>query len=251
VQTRGVSSIDRRPAREGTRRVLEASHGAGVKRVVITSSTAAAMPPKGGDATSDETAWTDLPDKPAYNYPRAKTLAEQDAWAFVGGAGRGLELATVLPSQIQGPVLGADYSPSVEIIAMMLKGKMPAAPRIGFSIVDVRDLVDLHIRAMTAPEAAGQRFVAAGDFLWFSDIARLLRGHLGEQGAKAPSRIAPDFLVRFGALFNPEAAQLVPNLGVKSRISSAKAERLLGWRPRPAEESVLDAARSLIARGLV
>jgi dihydroflavonol-4-reductase len=240
-----------RPAREGTRRVLQAARKAGVKRVVITSSTAAAMPPKGGTATADETFWTNLPDKPIYNYPRAKTLAEQDAWAFVREAAGPMELATVLPSQIQGPVLGADYSASVEIVALMLKGKLPAVPRVGFSIVDVRDLIALHIKAMTDPAAAGERFIAAGDFLWFSDIARLLREHLGERAAKTPRRTVPDALVRIGALFNPEAAQLAPSLGVKSKISAVKAERMLGWRPRSAEASIVDTARSLIEKGLV
>lgn len=239
------------PAREGTLRVLRAARAAGAKRVVITSSTAAAMPPKGDGAVADETFWTDLPDKRIYNYPRAKVLAEQDAWAFVREEGGGLQLATVLPSQIQGPVLGADYSASVGIIAMMLQGKMPVTPRIGFSIVDVRDLVDLHLLAMTEDAAAGERFIAAGEFLWFSDIARILRENLGARGAKAPKGRLPDAVVRVAALFNAEMAQLAPNLGVRSRISSAKAERLLGWRPRPADASVLDAAASLIAKGLV
>jgi dihydroflavonol-4-reductase len=237
------------PAREGTRRVLEASLAAGVQRVVMTSSTAAAMPAKGSDVVADETVWTDLPPKAIYNYPRAKTLAEQDAWNFVGRSGA-MELAAVLPSQIQGPVLGADYSASVEIVAMMLKGRLPAVPRVGYCIVDVRDLVELHIKAMVEPAAAGQRFVAAGDFLWFSDIARILRETLGEQAAKAPRRVLPDLAVRIGALFNPEAAQLAPSLGVRSRASSAKADRLLGWRPRPAAQSILDTANSLIERGL-
>ena len=239
------------PAREGTRRVLEAARQAGVKRVVVTSSTAAAMTPKGSGRVADETVWTDLPDKPIYNYPRAKTLAEQDAWAFVAKEGGGMELATVLPSQIQGPVLGADYSASVGIIALMLQGRLPAVPRIGYAIIDVRDLVKLHLLAMTRPEAAGERFIAAGDFLWFADMARILRDTLGAAAAKAPRRTVPDTLVRLGALFNPEAAALAPSLGIRSQVTSAKAERRLGWRPRAAADSILDTARSLIERGLV
>ena len=239
------------PAREGTRRVLQASQKAGVRRLVMTSSTAAAMPARRSGAVADETVWTDLPPRAIYNYPRAKTLAEQDAWDVVRRSGGPMELATVLPSQIQGPVLGPDYSASVEIVAMMLKGRLPAVPRVGYSIVDVRDLIELHIKAMIEPVAAGQRFVAAGDFLWFSDIARILREALGERAAKAPRRVLPDFAVRIGALFNPEAAQLAPSLGVRSEASSAKADRMLGWRPRPAANSIVDAANSLIERGLV
>jgi dihydroflavonol-4-reductase len=240
-----------RPAREGTRRVLEAAAKAGVKRVVLTSSTAAAMPEQRSGAVADETVWTDLPPKAIYNYPRSKTLAEQDAWAFVRKPGATMELTTILPGQIQGPVLGSDYSASIDIVRLMLNGRMPLLPRIGFGIVDVRDLVDLHILAMTSPAAAGERFIASGDFLWFSDIARLLREHLGAQAAKVPTRILPDLVVRLGGLFNAEMAQLAPNLGQRTSVSSAKAERVLGWRTRAAHASIIDAAMSLIARGLV
>ncbi|WP_174291379.1 SDR family oxidoreductase [Sphingomonas bacterium] len=239
-----------RPAREGTRRVLTASAKAGVKRVVLTSSMSAATPKDKERQVSEETVWTDVPDKPAFNYARAKTLAEQDAWAFVREEGRGMELATVLPSQIQGPVLGSDFSASVGVIAMMLRGKMPVLPRIGFGIVDVRDLVDIHILAMTEPQAAGERFLATGDFLWFTDIARILREKLGARADKVPTRKLPDLVVRIGALFNPEMAQMAPNLGIQTKASIAKAERLLGWKPRPAAESIVDAANSLIAHGL-
>lgn len=240
------------PAREGTLRVLRAARAARVQRVVITSSTAAASPKKAdAGVIADESVWTDLPAKPIYAYPRAKTLAERDAWSFIESDDTGMELATVLPAQIQGPVLGSDYSASVDVIALMLKGKMPAVPRIGFGIVDVRDLVDLHIRAMTEPAGAGQRFIATSDFLWFGDIARILREDLGTAAARVPTRRLPDFTVRIGALFNAELRQLAPNLGVRQIASSAKAEQLLGWTPRPAASSVLDTARSLIAQHLI
>lgn len=238
------------PAREGTRRVLEASLKAGVKRVVITSSTAAAIPTT-DNATTDETVWTDLPDAPVNNYPRSKTLAERDAWDFIEKSGGAMELSTVLPANIQGPVLGHDYSASVSLIELMLKGKLPALPRIGYGIVDVRDLVELHLLAMTSPLAAGERFIASGEFLWFSDIARILRANLGARAAKVSTRHLPDFVVRLGAHFNPEMAQLAPDLGKHRKISSAKAERMLGWRTRPAETSILDTANSLIEKGLV
>ncbi|MET0137417.1 MAG: aldehyde reductase [Sphingobium sp.] len=238
------------PAREGTRRVLEASARAGVKRVVITSSTAAAMPADPKGVIADETVWTDLPDRPAFNYPRAKTLAEQDAWAFVNDNKPSFDLTTILPAQIQGPILGRDYSASVDLLRMMLRGKMPAVPRVGYNIVDVRDLVDLHLAAMIQPEAAGQRYIAAGDFLWFSDMARILREEFGDKAAKTPTRTIPDLVIRIGALFNPEFRQISPVLGKRSRYSSVKAETLLGRPLRPARAAILDAAQSLIDRGL-
>lgn len=238
------------PARMGTLRVLRAAAQNGVRRVVLTSSTSAASS-KDKSVTADESVWTDLPDEPIYKYPRAKTLAEQDAWAFVRDQGGRMELSTVLPAQIQGPVLGSDFSASVGIVQMMLRGKMPVMPRSGFCIVDIRDLVDLHIAAMEAPEAAGERFIAAGEFLWFRDVARILKDALGERAAKVSTRELPNWLVRFGGLFNPEMKQLGPNLGVKSLSSSAKAKEMLGWTSRPARESIVDAANSLMEKGLV
>ncbi len=161
-----------------------------------------------------------------------------------------MELATVLPSSIQGPVLSTDYSASIDVVRLMVTGKMPALPRLGFSIVDVRDLAALHVQAMKAPASAGQRFIPAGEFLWFTDIARILRERLGARAAKVPKRRLPDLAVRIGGLFNPEMAQLAPNLGVRTNLSAAKAERLLGWTTRPAAESIIDAATSLIAHNL-
>ncbi|MFI5845904.1 NAD-dependent epimerase/dehydratase family protein [Catenuloplanes sp. NPDC051500] len=239
-----------RPAREGTRRVLEAARRAGVRRVVLTSSTAAAMPATRG-APADESVWTDLPDEPRHIYPRAKTLAEQDAWRLVRGWADGPELTTVLPANIQGPALDDDFAPSVGLIRLMLAGKMPVLPRTGYAIVDVRDLAVLHADAMTAPAAAGQRFIAAGDFLWFADMARILRERLGDRAAKVPRRQLPNWVVRAAAPFNAEMAQLAPSLGVRSRLSAAHAETLLGWRTRPAADSITDAATSLLDLRLV
>ncbi|MCY1031749.1 NAD-dependent epimerase/dehydratase family protein [Corallococcus sp. BB11-1] len=244
-----------RPAREGTLRVLKAGAKAGVERVVLTSSLQAALPPPdpSPDApATDESVWTDLSSKDGTQYTRAKTQAEQDAWAFVrqGGAGA-MTLATVLPSVILGPVMSRDVSGSLELVARMLKGQLSHLPRMGFSVVDVRDLVDLHLRVMTAPGAAGERFAGSGDFLWMTDMARVLREHLGARAAKVSTKTAPDFLVRFGALFNAEVRQLTPNLGLRRTFSTAKAERLLGWRARPAVEALVASAEGLLREGLV
>ena len=133
----------------------------------------------------------------------------------------------------------------------MLRGKMPAVPRFGYSIVDVRDLVELELLAMTTPSAAGERFIAAGEFLWFADIARILRDGLGDGAAKVPTRKIPNLVIRLGSLFNPELRQMAPDLGKRRSASSAKAERLLGWRPRPAAESVMASATSLIDQGII
>ena len=139
----------------------------------------------------------------------------------------------------------------MQIVQRLLSGKVPGLPRLGFNIVDVRDVADLHIRAMTAPQAAGERFIAAGDFAWMADLAALLRARLGAQAAKVPTAKAPDLLLRIVALFDRDLQSVTPGLGRKHAFTSAKAQSVLGWKPRPMEETVLDCASSLIAKGAV
>ena len=243
------------PAREGTLRVLRAARKAGVRRVVLTSSTVAAKrPQKPGEASSvatDESVWTDPEEKGLKEYDRSKTLAERAAWEFAEQSVGKLELTSILPGMILGPVMTRSISGSVELISRMLTGRVPALPRIGFSIVDVRDLADLHVQAMLAPEAAGQRILGVADFLWMEDIAKLLRENLGQQASQVPTRLLPDFILRFAALFQYEARFMAPMLGQRTQFDVSKAAKLLGWRPRPASEAVLECASDLIRQQLV
>jgi nucleoside-diphosphate-sugar epimerase len=238
------------PARDGALRVLCAATAEGVKRVVLTSAANTASPSSYRDeGISDETLWTD-PETPGVQaYRRSKTLAERAAWKFMETADGPTTLTTVLPGAVFGPILDAKNLGSVQVIGRMLRGRMPGTPRIGLEVVDVRDIADVHIRAMTAPEAAGQRFLATGEFMWMGDIAAVLRDRLWPDGAKVPTRTIPDTIVRLVALFDPEMRSITPGLGRKNRHTTAKAQELLGWRPRPAAETVVDCARSLIENG--
>lgn len=235
------------PAREGTLRVLRASLDAGVGRVVLTSSVAAvAGAARPGSGKLTEADWTD-PDKPGLSpYVRSKTIAERAAWDHMGEAGATERLAVVNPSAILGPALSGDHSFSLQAIQRLLNG-MPGIPKIGFSFVDVRDVADLHLRAMTAPDAGGERFIAAGPFFWMSEVAAVLRYRLGEAAAKVPKRNLPDLLVRAAGRFDPGIRSILNQLGVKYEYSSEKSESRLGWSPRPAEEMFVDCARSLAA----
>jgi nucleoside-diphosphate-sugar epimerase len=235
------------PAREGTLRVLRAALDAGVERVVLTSSVAAiAGAARPGHGPLTEADWTD-PGKPGLSpYVRSKTIAERAAWDLMEGAGARERLAVVNPGAILGPTLSDDHSFSLQAVERLLNG-MPGIPRIGFSFVDVRDVADLHLRAMTAPEAGGERFIAAGPFLWASEVAAVLRDGLGEAAAKVPKRNLPDWLVRIAARFDPGIRSITNQLGVRLEYSSEKSETRLGWSPRPAEEMILDTGRSLAA----
>jgi dihydroflavonol-4-reductase len=233
------------PAREGTLRVLRAALDAGAERVVVTSSVAAV---RGGvtsaPAPLTEADWTDGDNTALQPYTRSKALAERAAWDLAAERGETAKLAVVNPGAILGPVLGAESSTSLGIVERLLKG-MPGTPRIGFSVVDVRDVADLQIRAMTAPEAGGERFIAVARFQWMADIAAVLRERLGPAAAKVPKRGVPDFVVRAMGIFDPSVRSIASQLGEKVEMSSAKAESTLGWLPRPLEETIVDCARSL------
>jgi len=241
------------PAREGALRVLRASREAGVKRVVMTSSFAAVgygHPPRSTPFT--EADWSDPASKETGPYPKSKTLAERAAWDFVSSEGRGLELAVVNPVGVLGPVLGPDFSTSILMIQRFMDGAVPGCPRLSFGLVDVRDVADLHLRAMTHPAAKGERFIAsASDAVEMVEIARVLKEGLGAAASRVPTRKVPDLLVRIAALRDPAVRTVLPELGKVKRISSEKARRVLGWAPRPYEESVVDTARSLLALGLL
>ena len=244
-----------RPAREGTLRLLQAARNAGVQRVVLTSSTVATKPSvEGGEAAlaaTNEGTWTDPEEKGLGTYARSKTLAERAAWDFVEQTNGAMELTTILPGMVLGPVMTGTVSGSVELISRMLTGKVPALPRIGFSVVDVRDLAALHLLAMRAPKAAWQRFLGVADFLWMADMARLLRDNFGPAAAKVPTRLLPDFVLRLAALFQHEARFMAPMLGRRTHYDVSKAATLLGWQPRPASEVVLACASDLIRQHLV
>ncbi len=239
------------PAREGTLRVLRAALEAGVERVVVTSSVAAV-----GGSTSrssvalTEESWTDADNPKLTPYTRSKTIAERVAWDFVREQGAVEKLAVVNPGAILGPVLSDDRSFSLELIERLLKG-MPGTPRLGYSIVDVRDVADMQIKAMTAAEAGGERFIAVNEFWWMSEVAAVLRDRLGPGAAKVPKRAVPDLLVRGMAIFDPSVRSIVGQLGRKVEMSSEKARTLLGWSPRPVEETVVDCAQSLISEKVV
>lgn len=233
------------PAREGALRALRAAAKAGVKRVVLTSSVSAASPVVRVDVT-DESVWTDVGKADAYS--QSKTLAERAAWEFVAEHPE-LELVTVLPSLVIGPVLVPENLGSVQVIWRLIAGKVPGNPKLGFTLVDVRDVVDLHLRAMTMAEAKGERFIAANTFMWMEDISKLMRARMGAKAAKVPTRNLPSFVLRFMAMFDKSLRRVTPGLGRKGSFSSAKAQRVLGWVPRPVEESIVECAESLIAKG--
>ncbi len=241
------------PAREGALRVLRASRDAGVKRVVLTSSFAAigyGHPEQQVPFTEKD--WTNPEGADVMPYTKSKTLAERAAWEFIAREGAGLELAVVNPVGVFGPVLGPDFATSILLVQRMMDGALPGLPRMCFGVVDVRDVADLHLRAMTNPAANGERFLAvAGDFIWIVQIAKVLKERLGDAAKSVPTRQLPNWLVKLAALKDPAVKQIIPELGKWKNATSEKAQRVLGWSPRSREDSVVATAESMVRLGLL
>jgi len=223
------------PAREGMLRVLRAARDAGARRTVLTSSFAAVGYSPKPSAEYTEADWTD-PDTPGLHpYPQAKAIAERAAWDFIEHQGGGTELVVVNPTFILGPTLTAEARSSLQMIKAMLDGTMSVVPRQRFGVADVRDVADLHIRAMATPEAAGRRYLALADgpTISYLQLARILRERLGPLADQTPTEEAP----------GPEPPPLI--------IHNDRARDELGWRPRPAEATIVETGESLRDLGLL
>lgn len=240
------------PARDGVLRALRFARAAGVQRFVMTSSVAALSYGRGrGEHHFTEADWTDLSRPGLTPYVQSKTIAERAARDWMAREGGDMVFCAICPSVVLGPVWGADYSASVSVVQRLLDGSLRACPDFGFGVVDVRDVADLHVRALAAPGMAGERFIASGRFMTLREVADLLRAELGPQAAKVTTRNVADWMVQLAAVFNPVARAVVRELGSVRRLDASHARAVLGWQTRPVEQSILDAARSLIEQGLV
>ncbi len=242
------------PARDGALRALKAAHAAGLEGVVMTSSVAAVA--YGHDRANprvyDESDWTELK-KEVGAYEKSKTIAERAAWDYVESlpeASR-FHFATINPGLVLGPVLDDDYGTSGELVRKLMKREVPGCPKLEFTMVDVRDVADAHLAAMTTPAANGKRFIVANAHGSFKDVADILKKEFGSRGYRIPTRTVPNFIIRFAAIFDKTTRLVLQELGHKREVTSKRAETVLGWQPRNLEEMVLSMGNSLIEHGVV
>lgn len=240
-----------RPAVEGTGRAINAALAAGVERIVLTSSTAAIGYGHGGARTAPFTAadWTNLDGPHVPPYQQSKTLAERRAWELMAAAGRRDDLVAINPSGILGPLLDEDPGTSAALVSRLLDGSIPAVPRVYMALIDVRDVAALHVAAMTAPDAGGERFPISERTMSLREIVDILRPHFPDH--RVPRRTAPDWLIRLAGLFDSDLRAIRPELGVIKRFESSGAAALLGRPFIPAPDAILATARSLVEHKLV
>ena len=241
-----------RPAVEGTRRAVSAALAAGVERMVVTSSLAAVMygHPKTRTAPFTAADWTNLSGRDVNAYTESKTRAEKEAWTLVDSAGRHGDLATINPGAIFGPLLDDDPGTSVGLLKRMFDGSLPAAARISFISVDVRDVAAAHVAAMTADSARGQRFILGAGTRSLMQMAAVLKAALPEKAAKLPRFEVPDWVVRLVAFVDADIRGNVGELGVVKTSDAAPVAALLGRNLIPVDEALIASARTLIAHGL-
>jgi nucleoside-diphosphate-sugar epimerase len=240
-----------KPAVEGTLRVLKAAKKAGVKRVVMTSNFGAVgYSHKDRSKLITEESWTDPNEKGLSTYNKSKVLAERAAWDFIKNEGDDLELSVINPMGIFGPSLSSKLSSGFELLRNIMDGSMKALPNITLGIVDVRDVADLHIRAMTNPDAKGERFLAlAGGTMSLYQVALLLKNKMPDVAKNVSTKTLPEWKVRLAAWFNPKAKALVPLINIYRNASNEKAKKILGWRPHSNEEAILASAESMVKFG--
>jgi len=239
-----------KPARDGALRALKAAQNAGIKRVVLTSSVAAIYNRMKVGEMFNESDWSDSTEPGVAHsaYAKSKTLAEKAAWDFV--AGTDIKLTVINPSVVIGPLIDPDFSMSLEIIRRVVESKTPGWPKLGFYFVDVRDVANAHVKAMQNPEAAGNRYVCANEFLWMTEVAAILRSKLAPEGRKIKTLELPNWMVKLVALFDPSLRMITSDLGDRREIDSSKLRRDLEWKPRDVAQSICDSADSLIAHNI-
>ncbi|WP_378954287.1 SDR family oxidoreductase [Pelosinus sp. sgz500959] len=238
-----------RPAVDGIVRVLKAARNASIKRVVMTSNFGAVgFSNKNQNTATTEADWTDLNEKGLSPYEKSKLLAERAAWDFIKKEGGNLEFATINPVAILGPSLSAHISGSFRILEHLLDGSMKAIPNIPLNIVDVRDVADLHIRAMTNPNANGQRFIASADGqISMPEIAALLKNKTPNVAKRVSTKTLPNWVIYLAALFNKQAKEGALLLRMSRNVSNTKAKKILGWKPISTnEEAILASINSMI-----
>ncbi|GLB52615.1 dihydroflavonol-4-reductase [Neptunitalea chrysea] len=242
-----------KPARQGTLNVLKAASNNGVKKVVMTSSVASIIYGKTKaelGVEMDENDWTDVGNrKDTTPYFRSKTIAERAAWDFMNTLGTKMELTTILPGAILGPVLEKDFGTSANIVIKLLNGSSPALAKIGFEIVDVRSVANLHILAMESSVSSGKRYVASAGYSMFKEIGAILQKQFPKR--TIPKRELPNWVVRLFSNIDTTLKPILVDLGVTRKLNNTKAIKELGWEPISVDEAVISCAKSIFEKGII
>lgn len=239
------------PARNGVKHVFEAALQNNINRIIQTSSIAAIMyGQENGKVNFNETNWTDVNGPMVSPYTKSKTLAEKLVWELAQQNPQ-LKVTTINPGFILGPILGKDPGTSAAVILKMMKGEYPGVPQLGFPTVDVRDVIELHFKALESEAAIGERYAAVSESIWFKEIAQFVLDAQPSYNKKVKAKELPNWFLKIFSLFEKSTRMIIPELGFKANISNEKAKQQLGFAPRSAKEAVMATANALVEMKLV
>ncbi|MEM1220271.1 MAG: NAD-dependent epimerase/dehydratase family protein [Bacteroidota bacterium] len=238
------------PAMQGVEHIFRAAQQTNVSRIILTSSIAAACYGKDRFKTFTEEDWSDPENRKDHSaYTRSKTYAERLAWELANQAEHNIQLTTILPGLVIGPVLEKDYGVSATLVKRLMDGSTPAMPKLGIPMVDVRSVAEMHILALENEASIGHRIFATDQFTYLHEVAETLR--IAFPDYRIPKLRVPDWILHLAAIFDSELSQVKFEINAERRTDNQKARKLLGWHPIPLERSILDTAQSMIHHGIV
>ena len=234
-----------KPAIEGTLRALNAAKKAGVKKVVLTSSTVAMTGDKKKNHLTQES-WTNSKTDKVSAYMKSKTLAEKAAWDFYKNqdSSSKMELTVVNPGPIYGPTLTGNLSgASMSMIRDIITGKVPMLPNANYVMSDVRDIAQIHVQAIENDQSNGQRFIVTSEQPYsFLSVASILKKN-GYK--KANPKKAPSFLLKFMSIFSSEMKGMLPFVDSMVTADITLTKKTFNWQPIPFEKTIVDTAKSI------
>jgi dihydroflavonol-4-reductase len=237
-----------KPAVDGTLRALKAAKNTGVKRIVLTSSTAAMQGGQTGIIKINQDSWSNTNANNITAYFKSKTLAEKRAWEFINNqtGDSKLELVVINPGPIYGPTLTGNLSnEAMDFFKKLITGKVPMLPRANSVMSDVRDVAAVKVAALENEKANGQRFIVATEKTHaIQEIAQILKANGYD---KVSTKLAPTFLLKLMAKFNDEAKGMLPFIGNTLQADISNTMNTFHWKPLNFQKTVLDTAKSVEA----
>ena len=235
-----------KPAVEGTSRVLKFAKKFGVKRVVITSSVVAMLGDANASIDINSKSWTNINAKNVSAYVKSKTMAEKLAWDFVTNqhTNQPLELVVINPGPVFGPTLTGNLNgASMSMYKDLISGKMPMLPQSSINMSDVRDVAEIHVKALENKQAVGKRFIVTTEKPYsFQEMAKILKD---EGYFKVSTKVAPNFFLRFMANFSNDIKGMLPFIGFIYNADVSETINTFDWKPIDLKKTVLDTAESI------
>ena len=235
-----------RPAVDGTKRVLNSSKKAGIKRIVITSSMVSMLENANKSININSDSWTNIKSKNVSAYSKSKTLAEKSAWEFIKNQNSKspMELVVINPGPVFGPTISSNLDgASMSMFKKMITGKMPAVPKSAINMSDVRDVAKIHVQALENKKANGKRFIVTTENPYtFQELANILKSNGYD---KVSTKQAPNFLLKLLGIFDREAKSMKPFIGLRYNANISKTMDTFNWKPINIEKTILDTAQSI------